>query len=1188
MVNDFLDPNSLAGDTRERSLSNAETVISSTANHSPLLTPYGTTAAPSIVEESAEVALHPDPGTEADFHVENNPFGFSPGQLNKLLNPKSLPAFHALGGLRGIARGLQTDLHSGLSVDETTAPARVTFDEAVNAAKEKGSVPAPIPEAATGAHHRGSGSELHADRIRVFKKNVLPAKKPDPLWKLMWVAFNEAVLFLLTGAGVISLALGLYETFGVAHDDDPSGKIKWVEGVAILAAVVIVVVVGSHNDYQKQKAFVKLNTRKEDREIKAIRSGRSVLINVREILAGDVLYVEPGDMVPVDGILISGHDVKCDESSATGESDALRKTPGDKVYELLESKQGTMKDLDPFIISGSRVLEGMGTIVCTSVGVHSSFGKIMMSVRTDIEATPLQKKLEKLAIAIAKLGGGASALMFFILLFRFLAQLPTDGKTADERASTFVDMLVVAIAIVAVAVPEGLPLAVTLALAFATTRLLKENNLVRVLRACETMGNATAICSDKTGTLTTNKMTIVTGRFGTTSFTDLEADKAEEQSSVKWASSLPASTKQIITQSVAINSTAFEGEQDGQETFVGSKTETALLQLAKDHLGMQSLAQTRDNEEVVQIIPFDSSKKYMAAVIKIQQDEKPCYRLLVKGASEILLELCSTQLDVDSLDQLPLQHDVIQETINKYAEKSLRTIAIVFKDLGQWPPAEAKVDDGHVEIDSVMNSLTFLGVVGIQDPVRPGVPEAVRKAQHAGVTVRMVTGDNIITAQAIAKECGIFTGGIVMEGPVFRKLSEEAMNETLPKLEVLARSSPEDKRILVTRLKAIGETVAVTGDGTNDAPALKAADVGFSMGISGTEVAKEASAIILMDDNFTSIVTALKWGRAVNDAVQKFLQFQITVNITAVILAFITSMYSPTMKPVLTAIQLLWVNLIMDTFAALALATDPPTDKILDRPPQGKSAALITTNMWKMIIGQSIFQLVVSLIFYFAGPEILNYDRQDEDMMLQLDTLIFNLFVWMQIFNEFNNRRLDNKFNVLEGVQRNYFFVFINLLMVGLQLLIVFIGGRVFGIKPGGLNGPQWAISIIVALMSIPWGVVVRIFPDAWFASIVRFVGRPFVIVYRLLARFFRSFGRLFKRKTPKNDDSEAGTHAGDQSVIATSEKKTSSPTTVSVPAPAVPVVITPDQIEPVATPSVVAPIIVEPAPEDTASSKKE
>ncbi|CAH0017820.1 unnamed protein product [Clonostachys rhizophaga] len=1188
MVNDFLDPNSLAGDTRQRSLSNAETVISSTANHSPLLTPYGTTAAPSIVEESAEVALHPDPGTEADFHVENNPFGFSPGQLNKLLNPKSLPAFRALGGLRGIARGLRTDLHSGLSVDETTAPARVTFDEAVNAAKEKGSLPAPTPEAATGAHHHGSGSDLHADRIRVFKKNVLPAKKPDPLWKLMWVAFNEAVLFLLTGAGVISLALGLYETFGVTHDDDPSGKIKWVEGVAILAAVVIVVVVGSHNDYQKQKAFVKLNTRKEDREIKAIRSGKSVLINVHEILAGDVLYVEPGDMVPVDGILISGHDVKCDESSATGESDALRKTPGDKVYELLESKQGTMKDLDPFIISGSRVLEGMGTIVCTSVGVHSSFGKIMMSVRTDIEATPLQKKLEKLAIAIAKLGGGASALMFFILLFRFLAQLPTDGKTPDERASTFVDMLVVAIAIVAVAVPEGLPLAVTLALAFATTRLLKENNLVRVLRACETMGNATAICSDKTGTLTTNKMTVVTGRFGTTSFTDLEADKAEEQSSVKWASSLPASTKQIITQSVAINSTAFEGEQDGQETFVGSKTETALLQLAKDHLGMQSLAQTRDNEEVVQIVSFDSIKKYMAAVIKVQQDEKPRYRLLVKGASEILLELCSTQLDVDSLDQLPLQHDLIRETINKYAEKSLRTIAIVFKDFGQWPPVEARVDDGHVEIDSVMNNLTFLGVVGIQDPVRPGVPEAVRKAQHAGVTVRMVTGDNVITAQAIAKECGIYTGGIVMEGPVFRKLSEEAMHETLPKLEVLARSSPEDKRILVTRLKAMGETVAVTGDGTNDAPALKAADVGFSMGISGTEVAKEASAIILMDDNFTSIVTALKWGRAVNDAVQKFLQFQITVNITAVILAFVTSMYSPTMKPVLTAIQLLWVNLIMDTFAALALATDPPTDKILDRPPQGKSAPLITMNMWKMIIGQSIFQLVVSLIFYFAGPEILNYDRQDDDMMLQLDTLIFNLFVWMQIFNEFNNRRLDNKFNVLEGVQRNYFFVFINLLMVGLQLLIVFIGGRVFGIKPGGLNGPQWAISIIVALMSIPWGVVVRIFPDAWFDSIVRFVGKPFVIVYRLLARFFRSFGRLFKKKTPKNDDSEAGAHSRDQSVITTSEKKTASPATVSVPAPAVPVVIASDQIEPVATPSIVAPIIVEPAPEDTASSKKE
>lgn len=441
-------------------------------------------------------------------------------------------------------------------------------------------------------------------------------------------------------------------------------------------------------------------------------------------------------------------------------------------------------------------------------------------------------------------------------------------------------------------------------------------------------------------------MTVVAGTFGSSSFSKAgDAEKTSEQTVSQWATSLPKATRDMIVQSVAINSTAFEGEEDGKQVFIGSKTETALLQLAKDHLGLQSLRETRANEQVVQMMPFDSSKKCMAAVVKIESG----YRLIVKGASEILLKCCSQIVEPQGLEQSALTKPRAKElraTIDKYASGSLRTIGLVYKDFAEWPPTSAEVVDGEVQFASLLKNLVFVGVVGIQDPVRPGVPEAVKKAQHAGVVVRMVTGDNIITARAIATECGIFTeGGVVMEGPKFRKLSDSEMNEMLPKLQVLARSSPEDKRILVTKLKALGETVAVTGDGTNDAPALKAADVGFSMGISGTEVAKEASAIVLMDDNFTSIITALKWGRAVNDAVQKFLQFQITVNITAVLLAFITAMYNSEMKPVLKAVQLLWVNLIMDTFAALALATDPPVDKILNRLPQGKKAPLITINV---------------------------------------------------------------------------------------------------------------------------------------------------------------------------------------------------------------------------------------------------
>ncbi|KAL3456700.1 hypothetical protein BJX64DRAFT_36723 [Aspergillus heterothallicus] len=1053
MAGDLLDPKALI-DSRQRAPSEVETVVSA----DPSFDTDGTTAAPSFVVQSPSAlkqTLEPSHGVESDAeHVANNPFDYSPGQLTKMYNPKSLDTLRALGGLEGLARGLHVDIKAGLSVDELSSPSVKDRSDA---------------------------------RTRVFGRNQLPPRKPKSIWRLAWITLHEAVLIMLLVAGAISLALGIYETVGVHHAPGDPTPVDWVEGVAILAAVIIVVVVASHNDWQKEKAFVKLNTRKDNREVKVLRSGKSMLISVHEVVVGDVLYLEPGDLVPVDGVFISGHNVKCDEASATGESDALRKTAGADVFDV--EWKGT-KEPDPFIISGSRVTEGMGTFLCTTVGVNSSFGKIMMSVRTDTESTPLQKKLEGLAVAIAKLGGGASLLMFFILLFRFCADLPGDTRPAEEKASTFVDLLVVAIAIIAVAVPEGLPLAVTLALAFATTRLLKENNLVRVLRACETMGNATCICSDKTGTLTTNKMTVVAGRFGTCTFTT-------ETEISSWAPNLSQDTRNLITQSVAVNSTAFEGEQDGVATFIGSKTETALLQLAKDHLGMQSLSETRANEQVVLIEPFDSVKKYMTAVIKVPSG----YRLLIKGASEIVLGFCSTQLNVTAGNVEPLDRAATEEAITAFARKSLRTIGIVYKDFDAVPDLEN------------LGDLTLIGVVGIQDPVRPGVPAAVQNARRAGVTTRMVTGDNVITARAIATECGIFTDGIILEGPEFRRLSEEELDKVIPRLQVLARSSPEDKRILVTRLKALGETVAVTGDGTNDAPALKAADVGFSMGISGTEVAKEASEIILMDDNFTSIITALKWGRAVNDAVQKFLQFQITVNITAVILSFVTSMANDDYEPVLKAVQLLWINLIMDTMAALALATDPPTDAILDRPPQPKSAPLITMNMWKMIIGQSIFQLVVIIVLYFAGDTILSYNTSIESEKLQLDTIIFNVFVWMQIFNELNCRRLDNHFNVFVGVHRNWFFIVINAIMIGLQITIVFVGGRVFDIDPDGLDGPQWAISVIISLFSLPWGVVVRIFPDEWFAASVYTVAPPFVGSYKAMARGFRAFGRLFKRK---------------------------------------------------------------------------
>ncbi|KAJ4398583.1 plasma membrane calcium [Didymella pomorum] len=1047
-------------------------------------------------------ALKPDPGTEADFEVENNKFAFSPGQLGKLYNPKSLGAFHALGGLDGLEKGLRTDRKAGLSVDEQQLDGTVTFEEATMPSQTQ----PPLKSSANGAVAndipKAEGPNAFADRIRVFSDNRLPEKKPKSIFQLAWMAYNDKVLLLLTAAAVISLALGLYQTFGVKHAEGEP-KVEWVEGVAIIVAIAIVVVVGAANDWQKERQFVKLNKKKDNRQIKVTRSGRTQQVLVYDILVGDVVNLEPGDMIPVDGILIQGHGIKCDESSATGESDLLKKTPGDEAFRAIENHEN-LKKVDPFILSGAKVSEGVGQFLVTATGVNSSYGKTLMSLREDAEVTPLQSKLNVLATYIAKLGSAAALLLFVVLLIEFLVHLRGSTASASDKGQNFLNILIVAITVIVVAVPEGLPLAVTLALAFATTRMLKDNNLVRLLRSCETMGNATTICSDKTGTLTQNKMTVVAGSLGTAlRFGDHKLKASTHDSAAiddgtkgknaespvegpndvsasEFAATISKDVKEILEQSIVQNTTAFEGDAGGPDAFIGSKTETALLGFARDHLGMGDLAEERSNANIVQVVPFDSAIKCSAAVAKLSDGQ---YRMYVKGASEILLGKCD-KIVTDASKELiagPMTGDnreALEHVITAYASRSLRTIGLIYRDFESWPPRESKAnedDPNQAVFTDVFQKMTFLAVVGIQDPLRDSVKEAVKDCQHAGVYVRMVTGDNVLTAKAIAEDCGILVpGGVVMEGPTFRKLSKKDMDAVIPKLCVLARSSPEDKRRLVKRLKELGETVAVTGDGTNDAPALKTADVGFSMGIAGTEVAKEASAIILMDDNFASIVKALLWGRAVNDAVKKFLQFQITVNITAVMLTFVSAVSSSDQESVLTAVQLLWVNLIMDTFAALALATDPPTRSLLNRKPDPKSAPLITLRMWKMIIGQAIYQLVVTFILYFAGESILGYESEREKE--QMPTLVFNTFVWMQIFNALNNRRLDNHFNVFEGITHNWFFIAILLIMIGGQTMIVFVGGVAFSVTR--LNGPQWGYSIVLGFLSLPIGMIIRLIPD--------------------------------------------------------------------------------------------------------------
>lgn len=984
-------------------------------------------------------------------------FGVTVAQLDELMkSPKTL---QELGGPDALESSLHTDQKAGLSVDDD-------FEK----------------------------------RIQVFNDNRLPERKANSILKLMWMAYNDKVIILLSVAAVISLALGIYQSIETAKSRTEA-PIEWVEGVAIMVAIAIVVVVGAANDWQKERQFIKLNKRKDDRQVKLVRSGKTQEVSVYDVVVGDLLLLEPGDMIPVDGFLVDAHNLKCDESSATGESDLVRKAPANDVYRAMQDGQ-SIKKMDPFIISGAKVTEGVGKFIVTAVGVNSSNGKTMMSLREDSEVTPLQSKLNVLAEYIAKCGGAAALLYFIVAFIEFLVHITKGDERrlpAAEKGQLFLQIFILAVSIIVVAVPEGLPLAVTLALAFATTRMLKDNNLVRLLRSCETMGNATTVCSDKTGTLTQNDMTVVAGTLCTSSSFGGRGGVGQDDKTTtpqQFVSALDNDTKAFLLDSSVLNSTAFEGESDGKPGFIGSKTETALLKFAKEHLALQSVQIERANANIVQIWPFDSTLKCMGVLVK-KSDNR--YRLYVKGASEIMLSHCkyimghSPNSEPDHLSTE--QTGQLKSVISKYAQGSLRTLALVYKDFDNWTAAKHGEDREEQEqtLSDLLVDMVFGAVVGIQDPLREGVPQAVADCKKAGVVVRMVTGDNVETARAIAQECGILTEeGQVMEGPEFRKLSRREMEEVLPRLQVLARSSPDDKKILVKRLKELGETVAVTGDGTNDAPALKLADVGFSMGISGTEIAKEASAIILMDDNFSSIVKALLWGRAVNDAVKKFLQFQITVNITAVAITFISGVSSDDSESVLTAVQLLWVNLIMDTFAALALATDPPSPSMLDRKPDRKDAPLITLIMWKMIIGQAIYQLVIILGLYFWNENI--FGDPTVDGAAELRTLLFNAFVWMQIANAFNNRRLDNRFNILEGVFRNWFFIGIISIMIGVQVLIMFVGGRAISVTR--ITGAQWGLSIALGFFTIPLGAFIRTIPDDWIRaciphSLIRRLSRP-------------------------------------------------------------------------------------------------
>ncbi|XP_025021266.1 plasma membrane calcium-transporting ATPase 3 isoform X8 [Python bivittatus] len=967
-------------------------------------------------------------------------------------------------------------------------------------------------------------------RRQIYGQNFIPPKKPKTFLQLVWEALQDVTLIILEIAAIISLGLSFYAPPGEQSEacgnvsggaeDEGESEAGWIEGAAILLSVICVVLVTAFNDWSKEKQFRGLQSRiEQEQKFTVIRNGQQVQIPVAELVVGDIAQIKYGDLLPADGVLIQGNDLKIDESSLTGESDHVRKSV----------------DKDPMLLSGTHVMEGSGRMVITAVGINSQTGIIFTllgaggeeeekkekkakkqdgAVAMEMqplksaeggemeerekkkasvpkkEKSVLQGKLTKLAVQIGKAGLVMSAITVIILVLYFVIQtFVIDGKTwlaecTPVYVQYFVKFFIIGVTVLVVAVPEGLPLAVTISLAYSVKKMMKDNNLVRHLDACETMGNATAICSDKTGTLTTNRMTVVQSYMGDTHYKETPDP-----------SSLTSKTLDLLVHAIAINSAYTTKilppeKEGGLPRQVGNKTECALLGFVIDlRRDYQPVREHIPEEKLYKVYTFNSVRKSMSTVTCMPDGG---YRLFSKGASEIVLKKCTNILNSNGELRAfrPRDRDeMVKKVIEPMACDGLRTICIAYRDF----PA-GKEPDWENENDIVID-LTCIAVVGIEDPVRPEVPEAIRKCQRAGITVRMVTGDNINTARAIAAKCGIIQPGedfLCLEGKEFNRrirnekgeIEQERLDKIWPKLRVLARSSPTDKHTLVKGIidSTIGDqrqVVAVTGDGTNDGPALKKADVGFAMGIAGTDVAKEASDIILTDDNFSSIVKAVMWGRNVYDSISKFLQFQLTVNVVAVIVAFTGACI--TQDSPLKAVQMLWVNLIMDTFASLALATEPPTEALLLRKPYGRNKPLISRTMMKNILGHAVYQLIIIFTLLFVGEVLFDIDSGRNAPLhsppSEHYTIIFNTFVMMQLFNEINARKIHGERNVFDGIFGNPIFCTIVLGTFGIQILIVQFGGKPFSCSP--LNAEQWLWCLFVGFGELVWGQVIATIPTS-------------------------------------------------------------------------------------------------------------
>lgn len=865
------------------------------------------------------------------------------------------------------------------------------------------------------------------------------------------------------------------------------GHPSW-EGLAVMVAVVLATGVAFISEFKSDKEFEALNTRKDSLKVKVMRHGGVSQYPLEEVVVGDLVILEMGDEIPADGRVVKSSELMIDQSLLTGESEAVRK----KAQPLDEASDGP--DQPGCLYRGTQVVDGAAQMIVSEVGDLTMIGQIARRLSlTDTDddgdgkpeseedrvqrkltisrdETPLQQKLTALAGLISKVGYIAAIAIFVALLARgvYLGEVSFEAAKLTNTIANLLSYFVYMVIIIVVAVPEGLPMSVTVSLALAMRKMTRANSLVRQLVACETIGSATVICSDKTGTLTQNRMQV----------DRLSWDgKVFQRGQGVWpaVTGTGTSPEDWLAVISGINSTATLDRVEGRTVVIGNSTEGALLQWIAEN-GIAHGKLRSDYPALYQML-FTSDRKRMTTVIK----KDGSLWTLAKGGPEIVLERCTTYMDSQG-QSVALTEDVrdtIRANIDASAALAMRTLAFAIKKLPDT--VESTEDVLHERREELESDLTFVGFTAIRDPLRPEVPEAVRRCREAGIEVKMITGDNIETAKAIGKEIGLMDSpeAIAMTSVEFNALTDDEIKAKLSNIRILARARPLDKYRMVRLLQEQEHVVAVTGDGTNDAPALKRADVGLAMGISGTEVAKEASKIVLLDDSFGTIVNAVNWGRSLYENIQRFIQFQLTINVSALAIAFLGPLFG--VKPPFTVLQLLWINVIMDTFASIALCSEPPRPGLMKMKPKRRDESIVTRTMRGTILTTAVFFVVVMMALilgmeysgWFAG-ETGERSKEFADLTTHQVTMFFTIYVMFQVWNSINCRSLTPERSGLTGLFKNPLFLAIGALIVVGQFAIVQFGGEIFQTTP--LSGMEW-LGIIAATASVlVFAEIVRVF----------------------------------------------------------------------------------------------------------------